>query len=62
MSKCSVMIFPHARTSIQYEYKVRDTPVQRVSQVRDLGVYLTYDLRFCEYIYERQPTESSVLC
>lgn len=42
--------FSRARTPVRYEYKAEAVPMQRVTQVRDLGVYLTPDLTFREHI------------
>ncbi|CAD0206703.1 unnamed protein product [Chrysodeixis includens] len=50
VSKCSVISYGRARTPIRYEYKAEAIPMQRVTEVRDLGVHLTPDLTFREHI------------
>ncbi|XP_030021091.2 uncharacterized protein LOC115440776 [Manduca sexta] len=50
VAKCSVLTFTRSRTPLCCEYKVDSTPMQRVSQVRDLGVVLTPDLTFRGHI------------
>lgn len=50
VAKCSVMSFTRARTPLSYQYKVEDVPMQRVSQVRDLGVVFSQELTFREHI------------
>ncbi|KAG6460079.1 hypothetical protein O3G_MSEX011756 [Manduca sexta] len=50
VGKCSVISFTRARTPMHYEYKVGEEPMQRVSQVRDLGVLVSTELSFREHI------------
>ncbi|XP_022826307.1 uncharacterized protein LOC111356245 [Spodoptera litura] len=50
VSKCSIISFTRARNPICYEYMAEATALQRVTQVRDLGVHLTPDLTFREHI------------
>ncbi|KAF9796847.1 hypothetical protein SFRURICE_001197 [Spodoptera frugiperda] len=49
-SKCSTISFTRARSPLLHEYRLENTPLQRVTQVRDLGVYMTPELLFREHI------------
>ncbi|XP_022816195.1 uncharacterized protein LOC111349333 [Spodoptera litura] len=50
VSKCSLMSFTRARAPVRYDYVVDAAPLQRVTGVRDLGVFMTPDLTFREHI------------
>lgn len=50
VSKCSVTSFTRVRRPFRYEYMVDVERMQRVTEVRDLGVYVTSELSFRTHI------------
>lgn len=50
MAKCSVLSFSRARCPRHHPYHIEGEPLQRVSEVKDLGVRFTADLNFREHI------------
>ena len=49
VAKCCVISFRRVRTAIAFEYNVAGTPLQRVNQVKDLGVILDERLTYVEH-------------
>lgn len=50
VSKCSVMSFTRARSPHHHCYKLEGETLERVMEVRDLGVYFAADLKFRSHI------------
>jgi hypothetical protein len=50
VSKCSVLSFSRSRSPIHHLYRMSGEPLQRVGEVRDLGVRFTADLNFRVHI------------
>lgn len=48
--KCHLMVFGRSRTHIQFHYNIEGCPLQKVSQVKDLGVTLDEKLSFVTHI------------
>lgn len=49
-SKCSVTSFSRISQPIQFNYKLRDATIQRIDQVKDLGVILDTKLTFKHHV------------
>lgn len=49
-AKCQVMSFSRSRSPCHHEYLVDGVRIQRVDEVRDLGVRFTVNLNFREHI------------
>lgn len=50
VSKCSVLSYTRAHTPRRHQYLMGGEPLQRVMEVRDLGVCFTADLQFRKHI------------
>lgn len=50
IEKCSILSFTRARTPSHCSYHMEGQPIQRVTEVRDLGITFTADLTFRKHI------------
>lgn len=49
-AKCKVLTFTRCQTSVSFDYKLNNLPLERVTSIKDLGVILDSKLRFNEHI------------
>lgn len=49
-SKCKVITFHRTRNPTNFEYSINNTPLERISEVRDLGVTLDTSLNFISHL------------
>ena len=50
VSKCSVLTYTKAHRPLQHQYTIESVPMERVTEVRDLGVVFSGDLNFRDHI------------
>lgn len=50
LSKCSVLSFSRSHNPSHYQYSMQEQPMQRVTEVTDLGVQFTADMNFRKHI------------
>lgn len=50
VSKCSVLSFSRTRSPHHYQYIMDGEPLQRVTEVKDLGITFTSDLQFRKHV------------
>lgn len=50
ITKCSVLLFSRSHTPIHHQYTLDSIPLQRVQEIRDLGVHFTADMNFRMHI------------
>lgn len=49
-AKCAILSFTRSRNPLYYQYVLEETPMQRVGEVKDLGVLLKSNLTFRDHI------------
>lgn len=50
LKKCKMITFTHKRNPVIFDYKMNGQPIERVTQIRDLGVILDQKLNFNAHI------------